>query len=46
MVKAGFDAFAHLRLRDHRPGNSDYTLQPGFGPLSDSSKRSFLFKHS
>ncbi|KPA85903.1 hypothetical protein ABB37_00216 [Leptomonas pyrrhocoris] len=38
----GFTNYAHLRLRDHRPGNGDYVLPPMFGPGADSSKRSIL----
>ncbi|KPI83793.1 hypothetical protein ABL78_7157 [Leptomonas seymouri] len=38
----GFTNYAHLRLRDHRPGNGDYELPPTFGPDSSSSKRSIL----
>lgn len=45
MELGGFTQFAHLRLRDHRPGNGDYTLPPGFGPKSDSSKRTILGKY-
>ncbi|KAG5466633.1 hypothetical protein LSCM1_00799 [Leishmania martiniquensis] len=41
----GFTNFAHLRLRDHRPGNGDYELPPEFGPKSSSSKRSILARH-
>ncbi|KAG5490924.1 hypothetical protein JIQ42_00809 [Leishmania sp. Namibia] len=41
----GFTNFAHLRLRDHRPGNGDYELPPGFGPNSSSSKRSIFARH-
>ncbi|CAJ1992857.1 protein of unknown function - conserved [Leishmania donovani] len=41
----GFTNYAHLRLRDHRPGNGDYELPPGFGPNSSSSKRSILARH-
>jgi hypothetical protein len=41
----GFTNFAHLRLRDHRPGNGDYELPPNFGPASDSSKRTILGRH-
>ncbi|GET92558.1 hypothetical protein, conserved [Leishmania tarentolae] len=41
----GFTNYAHLRLRDHRPGNGDYELPPEFGPNSSSSKRSILARH-
>ncbi|AIO01668.1 hypothetical protein LPMP_340390 [Leishmania panamensis] len=41
----GFTNYAHLRLRDHRPGNGDYELPPGFGPKSSSSKRSIFARH-
>lgn len=41
----GFTNYAQLRLRDHRPGPNDYELPPGFGPGSESSKRSFLSRH-
>lgn len=45
MMIGGFTNYAHLRLRDHRPGNGDYELPPTFGPDSDSSKRSILGRH-
>ncbi|KAK7198229.1 Sperm-tail PG-rich repeat [Novymonas esmeraldas] len=41
----GFTNYAHLRLRDHRPGNGEYELPPEFGPNSGSSKRTILARH-
>lgn len=41
----GFTNYAHLRLRDHRPGNGEYELPPEFGPDSGSSKRSILARN-
>ncbi|KAG5492467.1 hypothetical protein JKF63_01045 [Porcisia hertigi] len=41
----GFDNYAHLRQRDHRPSLGRYELTPGFGPKSSSSKRSIFSRH-
>lgn len=38
----GFTCYSQLRLRDHRPGIGDYELPSGFGPKSDSLKKSIL----